>query len=147
MLSKHPLRNRFYSLKNACYNPRNKAYKYYGAKGIKIYEDWLGEGGFARFVQWADENLGPIPLGYEMDRWPKINGDFKPGNIRFTEKKTNCNTRNTNQYWTYKGKTKSNAEWARLYKINPRTLWARIHDLGYTIHQALTLPLQPGNHR
>jgi len=144
-LTQHPLFNRFHALKNACYNPNNYAYKYYGQKGVKIYHEWLGEGGFSRFAVWADENLGSCPKGYEMDRWPKINGDFKPGNIRFTPKKTNCNSRSTNHTWTYKGVTKSNSEWAKEYGLNPRTLWSRIMDRGYSIHKALTTPLHTGN--
>lgn len=46
------------SLKNRCYDPKNKDYKSYGAKGVKMCDDWLN---FQNFKAWYDENY------YEID--------------------------------------------------------------------------------
>lgn len=40
-------------MKDRCYNPRNCSYRNYGAKNIKICEEWLGDKGFQNFYQWA----------------------------------------------------------------------------------------------
>ena len=35
------IKNIYYEMKKRCYNPNNKDYKWYGAKGIKICQEWL----------------------------------------------------------------------------------------------------------
>ena len=44
-------------MKGRCYNENNTAYKYYGAKGVTVCDEWLND--FARFEKWALKN------GYE----------------------------------------------------------------------------------
>lgn len=36
-------RNRFSKMKQRCYNKKDKDYKYYGARGIKICDEWLND--------------------------------------------------------------------------------------------------------
>ena len=43
-----------------CYEPERKAYKYYGARGIKVCDEWLND--FMNFYNWAISN------GYS-DEW------------------------------------------------------------------------------
>ena len=40
-------------MKQRCYNPNNPHYKNYGAKGIEVCEEWIGENGFINFYQWS----------------------------------------------------------------------------------------------
>lgn len=51
-LTDHPLYKRWEKIKDRCYNPNSKAYKYYGGKGIKMCDDWLNS---ENFLSWAEE--------------------------------------------------------------------------------------------
>lgn len=62
-----------------CYNPRCRNYRHYGARGIRVCEEWLG--GSAEFERWALENGFSRELS--LDR---INNDgmYCPENCRWT---------------------------------------------------------------
>ena len=48
------LYNSWSAMKQRCYNFNRKAYKYYGARGIKVCPEWLDkEKGFINFRDWA----------------------------------------------------------------------------------------------
>lgn len=41
------------NMKTRCTNPNNRAYKWYGGRGINVYDDWLE---FIPFMEWALNN-------------------------------------------------------------------------------------------
>lgn len=108
-------------MKKRCYNQSDKAYKYYGARGIKICDEWL-LGGSKAFVKWALEN------GYQdnltIDRINN-NGNYEPSNCRWIDKKTQANNTRRNKRITINGKTKTISQWADYTNINYGTLKAR----------------------
>lgn len=71
-------------MKQRCNNPKSVPYPYYGAKGIKVCDEWNGKGesGFLPFYEWAKSN------GYDdtltLDR---INPDlgYSPSNCRWVD--------------------------------------------------------------
>jgi len=68
----------WYSMRNRCYKPQCKSYKFYGGRGITICDRWLGPNGFANFF--AD--MGKRPRGKSIDR-KNVNGNYEPGNCRW----------------------------------------------------------------
>ena len=44
-LSKTRLYSIYSGMNQRCYNPNNQHYQWYGAKGITICDDWLGDNG------------------------------------------------------------------------------------------------------
>lgn len=69
-----------------CYNKNHRSYPDYGAKGILVYFDWVGAGGFASFL--AD--MGTCPSdAHSLDR---INPDigYQPDNCRWLLHTENC---------------------------------------------------------
>lgn len=66
-----------------CENPKNKSYKYYGGKGIKVCERWKNS--FMNFYN----DLGPAPS--EKHQIDRINPakDYDPGNCRWLTAKEN----------------------------------------------------------
>ena len=77
-----------------CYNPNNKSYKDYGARGIKVCEEWKNP---LAFFQWYDRYLLTEEL--ELDRIDN-NSDYCPQNCRFVSRKINSRNRRSNiQVW------------------------------------------------
>lgn len=64
-------------------------YKRYGAKGIKIYEDWLVYKNFADYIGQPPSNL------HSIDRIDNLKGYF-PGNVRWATMKEQGANRSTN---------------------------------------------------
>jgi hypothetical protein len=74
--------------KDRCFNPNDKAYKNYGARGITMCAEWRDS--FAAFF--AD--VGLRPSGLSLDRFPNNNGNYEPGNVRWaTRSEQNRNQR------------------------------------------------------
>ncbi len=69
-------------------NPKHDAYKYYGARGIKVCDEWLNDRG--TFFTWAEAN------GYEdnltIDRIEN-DGNYEPGNCKWSTMKEQCQNR------------------------------------------------------
>ena len=118
----HGLRNhRFYKtwkhMVDRCNNPKIKAYKDYGGRGISVCEDWLD---IRNFVDWCDLTH-PNQEGYTLDR---INNDkgYSPENSRWVDKSTqaiNRRMRRTNTSgFVGVGFNKSKGKWEASLKLN-----------------------------
>ncbi len=90
----HPLDNVYYNMIARCYNPKNKRYRNYGGRGIKVCDRWYCENGFLNFAS----DLGIRPENKTLDRID-VNGDYTPENVRWADKYTQAsNTQNGNIY-------------------------------------------------
>ena len=99
----------FSQMKNRCYNYNSKDYKNYGAKNIKIYDEWLNN--FYEFQKWSMNN------GYKenltIDRI-NVNGNYEPSNCRWILKEENSRFKSTTNYITINGITKSGIQWSKV---------------------------------
>lgn len=71
-------------LKQRCGNPNNKDYRYYGARGVTVCEEWQS---FRGFEAWALNN--GYREGLTIDRIDG-NGDYNPDNCQWISQKENC---------------------------------------------------------
>lgn len=81
-MSRHPLRMCYFHMMHRCYNHTDKAYRFYGGRGIQVDLIWHNRD---NFYQWA------LPLwrhGLQLDRRDN-NGNYSPENCRFITAKEN----------------------------------------------------------
>jgi hypothetical protein len=116
------LYSRWSSLKQRCYDKNNSRYKNYGARGIKVCDEWLGKNGSENFIRWALQN------GYNddltIDRID-VNGDYCPENCRWVSNKEQASNKTTNVFVFYNGDKKTIREWSLILKVNEDTLYRR----------------------
>ena len=102
------------SMRRRCENRKDKAYKWYGAKGVKVCDEWQGEGGFQNFYNWSIKN------GYKenlsIDRID-FNGNYEPSNCRWITQKEQCNNTSRNIYIDYRGERKTLSELCEMYNL------------------------------
>lgn len=85
---KHPLYQLYTNILSRCYNENNRAYEYYGGRGIIVCDRWRGVQGFDYFVQ----DMGDRPNGYSIDRLNNELGYF-PDNCVWATPKQQANNR------------------------------------------------------
>lgn len=120
------------AIKQRCRNPKNKAYKNYGARGIDICDRWADS--FEAFLE--DVGYRPSP-DLSLDRVENSKG-YEPGNVEWrTYAEQSRNTR-SNHWITYKNKTLCLTDWARLAGRSPAKIlyWT---SKGYTDQEALQI--------
>lgn len=128
------LYNIYRNMYKRCYKSNSPNYKHYGARGIKICDEWLNN--VQLFYNWAIDN------GYQddlsIDRID-VDGNYEPLNCRWVDLKTqNRNRRNIKNY-TINGETHCLAEWCEILNLNYPTVYARIFDYHWPIEKALEL--------
>ena len=119
-------------MKKRCYNSKILKYKRYGARGVKVCNDWLT---FENFVDWALEN------GYQNDlQIDRIDGDkdYCPENCRWVTPLVQSNNRKCVNKIEFNGLVKSMTEWAEYTGIKRRTLSQRYHVLKWPVSRMLT---------
>ncbi|MGN0444231.1 MAG: hypothetical protein ACI4F5_06425 [Acutalibacteraceae bacterium] len=107
-----------------CHCVTNPTYRYYGARGIDICEEWDD---FAVFREWA------MSHGYTdsmtIDRIDS-NGDYCPKNCRWISHDENCKYKRSNKIYEHNGEKFTHNDWARKLGIAPSTLTQRIRNKG-----------------
>jgi hypothetical protein len=124
------------SMIRRCYRKDNHNYHLYGGRGIKVCDEWMGDGGFARFCQ----DMGPRPSRrHTLDRVDN-DGDYCPENCRWATIKQQANNKRSNRFLVHEGKRLSVAEWSSIAGIKSSTLLERLRR-GWSVQDAITRPL------
>jgi len=91
--------------------------------------------GFEAFL--ADMGQRPS-IEYSIERLD-VNGDYCQENCIWLDKKLQARNRRNNRFITFKGKTKTVADWSEIMNIGQSTICKRLDLYRYTIEEALTL--------
>lgn len=113
------LHNIWLTMRQRCEKPRCSTYHKYGAKGIRVCEEWSS---FENFRDWSFAN------GYEenltIDRIDPY-GNYEPSNCRWATQKEQQNNRSNNVVLTYKGESHVLNDWEKLVGIPYHILYDR----------------------
>jgi hypothetical protein len=77
-----PVYTTWKAMKSRCYNENRSDYQRYGAKGIKVCDEWKYD--FESFYDY----MGPRDITESIDRIDS-NGNYEPGNVRWVTKSDN----------------------------------------------------------
>ena len=133
-LSNHRIYRIFHGMKSRCYNPKKKSYFDYGARGIKICDEWLND--VKSFYDWSLLN------GYKDDLTIEridVNKDYSPENCTWISQKEQAKNTRRNVFYEYKGEKKILKEWAEEYNLPFSCVRKRICR-GWTLEKALNTP-------
>lgn len=123
-------------MRDRCNNLNNKDYKYYGGKGIKVYDEWNDvNNGFQKFYKWAINNGWKPNEGLSIDRID-YDENYSPNNCRFANHKMQCNNQSSNHYIQYNQYIFSLSIWAEILNLTRSALASRILS-GWDIKDAL----------
>lgn len=115
----------FWQMVNRCYNNQNKNYRFYGAKGIKICDEWLNNP--IAFEQWALQN------GYEdnltIDRIDS-NKDYCPNNCQWISREENTRKAGNVNWINVDNKILTGRQWSEKLGLGINTINAAIRDYG-----------------
>lgn len=100
-----------------CYNKKDKAYRFYGEKGIKICEQWLHNS--KKFEEWALNN------GYKedltIDRIDSSKG-YSPENCRWISSSNNSKYKSTTNIIEVNNEKHTGREWAKILQVSTNTI-------------------------
>lgn len=120
-------------MKARCFNPKNKSFKNYGARGITVCDRWRDS--FSAFL--ADVGSRPGP-GFSIDRRDN-DGHYEPGNARWVEYQAQVNNQRKTIKVCYRGTLVPLQALVRMTGLNRQTVYHRI-KYGWPMAKALGLP-------
>lgn len=120
----------FNGMKQRCYNDKNKNYRWYGAKGIEICDEWLTNP--LLFEEWALKN------GYQddltIDRIDE-NKNYSPDNCRWITDIQNVKYKSTTSLIDVDGEKHTGKDWSKIlgFSINTINKYIKKYGLENTI--------------
>jgi hypothetical protein len=147
------LANCWRKMVSRCENPKNRDYKNYGARGIRVWRGWLTPGeGMANFISYVTSSL-TVPSGMTLDAaltgrgasrltLDRVDNDggYQPGNLRLATPLQQSANQRRSVYVEIGGSKLPRTHAARQFGVDSRTAAQRVR-LGYADAEAVTLGL------
>lgn len=124
---------RWKAIKSRCLNPKNKSYRDYGGRGIKICERWVAS--FENFLK----DMGRAPKGKQIDRINN-NGDYCPENCKWSTRQEQGRNTRRNHTIEYGGELKTIDQWADFLGIKRTTFEYRVYS-GWSVDRIFNEPI------
>lgn len=135
----NPIYSVWQNMIQRCNNYKNRQYKDYGKRKIKVCYRWSSKNknGFINFL----EDMGLPPTNkHQIDRINNDKGYFKE-NCHWVLPKINSRNKRNNHLIPFNGKELTIVEWSEITKINKKTIKGRI-DRGWSPEKTLTAPVR-----
>lgn len=133
----------FIAMRQRCMNQNSQEYGNYGGRGISVCDEWLGNGGFQNFYEWAVENGydKDAPTGQcTLDRID-VNKGYYPGNCRWVSRIVQNKNTTRSIMISYAGECHCLKDWSIIRGISYPALakryrsgWTAEEMLGYKEH-------------
>jgi hypothetical protein len=136
-LSNEPIYYVWRTMNARCYNRNTKEYRNYGARGISVCDEWLGDSGLLKFIVWARGH--GYARGLALDRIDN-NGNYCPENCRVVTPRENCNNTRKNRLYRHNGITRTLSQWSEERGIPYPRLLARLDKLHWDFEKAISTP-------
>lgn len=121
--TKTRIHNIWNHMKQRCENPSNKAYGWYGGRGISVCEEWHD---YTVFRNWA------VSHGYRdnltLDRID-VNGNYEPANCRWITLREQQRNKRNNVRLTFMGETRTICDWADILGCFPSAVYRTVLDM------------------
>jgi len=122
-------------MRQRCSNKNLKTFKHYGGRGITVCERWRNS--FDAFL----DDMGRRPSEkHSIDRIDN-NGNYEPGNCRWTTQRQQSRNKRTNRKILFNGLLLSVIEWCEITGVSKNCLLTRLNR-GWSVEQALTKSVQ-----
>lgn len=118
-----------------CSKPTFFHYENYGGRGIRVCDRWRTS--FANFL--ADMGVRPS-AGHTLDRIDG-NGNYEPGNCKWSTKQEQWLNRRDAKPILYKGRAQLLVAWARELRLPKAALYQRLRH-GWSVEETFTTPIQ-----
>lgn len=118
-------------MKRRCFNPNHPRYDLYGGRGITVCKEWKES-----FEAWHDY-IGPRPTRKHSQDRIDNDGNYEPGNVRWATERQQQRNKRTSRLITFKGKTKTLAEWSIQIGCPVSSLHWRLSN-GWSVERSLT---------
>ena len=110
--------------------------QHYGGRGIRVCARWRKS--FTAFF--ADMGIRPSKR-HSIDRFPNMNGDYKPDNCRWATTKQQSRNRRNNRLVTAFGQTKPLVQWTEEFGLPYQLTYSRIVTLKWPPERVFVSPL------
>lgn len=104
-------------MKERCQRVKNKHFKYYGGRGIKVCPRWKK---FQNFIS----DMGIAPIGMQIER-KNNNGNYEPSNCKWVTQTEQANNKSTSVRISFNGLTLTAAQWSRRLGLNEKKIYSR----------------------
>lgn len=118
------------SMVRRCNDSRDRAFSEYGARGITVCQRWKSS--FENFL--AD--MGERPAGTSIDRYPNSNGNYEPGNCKWSTPSEQAVNRRSTRFLTINGETLCVTDWAKRSGQSSSQLFSRLRR-GWSPEEAI----------
>lgn len=147
----HQLDYRLWSnVKNRCYNKNYHRYKDYGGRGIRVYKKWKYDfNAFAEYIRSLPNCLPENILRSRnsisrsrltIDRIDN-DGDYRPGNLKWSDNKEQANNKRNNKKIKYNGETINLSEAVTKYAVVSYDYVQQRIKRGWSVKRALSTPV------
>lgn len=113
--------NIWLKMKARCLNPSDAKYPIYGGRGVAIHPEWVSD--FTAFLR----DVGPSPSRqHSIDRID-VNGDYRPGNCRWSTAKEQSRNKRSHRLVSVDGRLMPLSQACELTGINYRSALYRLN--------------------
>jgi len=116
-----------------CTNPDASAYERYGGRGIKVYRRWRNS--YVAFLR----DMGRKPSRAHSIERTDNDGNYEPGNCKWSLRKEQTRNRSSNNYLIAFGKRRCVTDWAKDLGAPPSSITTRI-SRGWSVEDAVSVP-------